>query len=94
VESGDNQTRAQLTTHLLIVEADDIAPHCSLGILVGGGAMRVFRTFMAACLLVTQVSCTADILPWPGFESKPAIFSYAEQIPASEVSEQVRCAWD
>jgi hypothetical protein len=53
--------------------------------------MLIFRAFLAVCLVLTQVGCTADILPWPGFESKPAIFSYAEQIPAAEVSEQVRC---
>lgn len=40
--------------------------------------------------MLTQVGC-ADILPWPGFESKPSIFSYPEQIPAVEVAQQVRC---
>jgi hypothetical protein len=46
---------------------------------------------MAAYLVLTQIGCTADILPWPGFESQPGIFSYTEQLPAVEVGEQVRC---
>jgi hypothetical protein len=52
--------------------------------------MRIFRAAIACCLFVTQSGC-ADILPWPGFESHPAIFSYTEQLPAAEVAEQVRC---
>ena len=52
--------------------------------------MRIFRAGVACCLLVTQSGC-ADILPWPGFESHPGIFSYTEQLPAAEVAEQVRC---
>jgi hypothetical protein len=52
--------------------------------------MRIFRAAIACCLLVTQVGC-ADILPWPGFESHPSIFSYTEQLPAAEVAERVRC---
>jgi hypothetical protein len=52
--------------------------------------VRTFRAFLASCLVLMQVSC-ADILPWPGFESHPAIFSYTEQLPAAEVAEQVRC---
>jgi len=52
--------------------------------------MRIFRAAIACCLLVTQSGC-ADILPWPGFESHPGIFSYTEQLPAAEVAEQVRC---
>jgi hypothetical protein len=43
-----------------------------------------------ACLALVQAGC-ADILPWPGFESHPGIFSYTEQLPAAEVAEQVRC---
>ncbi len=57
---------------------------------LGGLGMRAFRSFAIICLAVTQAGC-ADILPWPGFESHPGVFSYTEQIPASEVAEQVRC---
>jgi hypothetical protein len=56
-----------------------------------GLTMRILRPFLAACLVLPQVNCAADILPWPGFESQPEIFSYAEQLPAAEVDEQVRC---
>jgi hypothetical protein len=56
-----------------------------------GLTMRIFRPLLAACLVLPQVNCAADILPWPGFESQPEIFSYAEQLPAVEVEEQVRC---
>jgi hypothetical protein len=53
--------------------------------------MRVtFRAFHI-CYFVLVLSGCADILPWPGFESRPAIFSYPEQIPATEIAEQVRC---
>jgi hypothetical protein len=50
----------------------------------------IFRGLHLFCFATILSGC-ADILPWPGFESKPAIFSYAEQIPATEVAEQVRC---
>jgi hypothetical protein len=53
--------------------------------------MRVtFHAFYICCLVLALAGC-ADILPWPGFESPPGIFSYPEQIPATEVAEQVRC---
>ena len=53
--------------------------------------MRVtFRAFYICCLVLALAGC-ADILPWPGFEAPPGIFSYPEQIPATEIAEQVRC---
>jgi hypothetical protein len=53
--------------------------------------MRVaFRAFYICCFVLVLSGC-ADLLPWPGFESHPAIFSYPEQTPATEVAEQVRC---
>jgi hypothetical protein len=48
------------------------------------------RAYVIFCLIFVLSGC-ADILPWPGFESTPAAMSYAEQIPASAVAEQVRC---
>jgi hypothetical protein len=66
-----------------------------IGIVALGAALRIcavrtFRSFLAVCLVLTQVGC-ADMLLWPGFESHPGIFSYPEQLPAAEVAEQVRC---
>jgi hypothetical protein len=53
--------------------------------------MRItFRVLHVCCFLLLLAGC-ADILPWPGFESQPPVFSYPEQIPATEVAEQVRC---
>jgi hypothetical protein len=53
--------------------------------------MRVtFHAFYICCFVLVLSGC-ADILPWPGFESHPGIFSYPEQIPATEIAEQVRC---
>jgi len=51
---------------------------------------RVPDLLLVCGLSLASFGC-ADTLPWPGFESKPAIFSYTEQIPATEVAEQVRC---
>jgi hypothetical protein len=60
------------------------------GVVNGGLSVRTFRAFLAVCLVITQTGC-ADILPWPGFESQPGIFSYTEQLPAVIVARQVRC---
>lgn len=49
-----------------------------------------FPAFFICCFVLALAGC-ADILPWPGFELPPGIFSYPEQIPATEVAEQVRC---
>jgi hypothetical protein len=52
--------------------------------------MKCVRACLAVMLVLTQTGC-ADILPWPGFESQPGIFSYTEQLPAVLVARQVRC---
>jgi hypothetical protein len=53
--------------------------------------VRVFYRALHICFFAFASSGCADLLPWPGFESKPALFSHTEQIPATEVAEQVRC---